>query len=170
LDNIPFDIEMIKKHSLKQTEKTISQIDFEALISETCETLKVEPMSIKQRVQSSLDYLGYVDMNIDCDARYGYVTEVESKKTLRVTVYSLGNSRTIVYRIDKSILGDLKVGDIIYLYKAIKKPKWMLDGEKPNGKPNFKMHPTDTEWHIINYERKSEYEFRSDPYPNAQND
>lgn len=170
LDNVPFDKELIYKYSEKQTEKTISQIDFESLILETISTLSVEPLLISERVQSSLDYLGYIDMQFECDPRYGYVTEIDSKKTLRVTVYSLGNGKTTTYRIDKSIIGDLKVGDIVYLYKVQKKPKWTVDGTKPNGKPNFKMHPTETEWRIVNYERKSEYEFRKSPYPNAENE
>ena len=154
----PFNEDLFVKYSNKQTDKQFREIDFKGMIEEVVSKLDVVDYSISEKMSFQEEHVGYIDLVMDVDSRYVYVSKVEAKFTPKLKLYSLGNGKTLEMKLPKELAKDIKVGDIIYLHKVKQKPRWMPDGTDAKGKTKFKMHPTDKEWWIENYEKRSEHE------------
>lgn len=56
---------------------------------------------IKEQIQYDKEFFGYINMKYDVDANYCYVEELDTKWSPKVTLYSLGAAKTVVYKIPK---------------------------------------------------------------------
>lgn len=155
IEKTPFTEGQFEKYSASQTEKTFKEIDFIPMIKENIKDIVPKKTSIKEKAKYQLEYLGYLDLALGVDGKNCYILDMDTKYTPRITVVSLNNNKTLSFKIKKEYFALLKLkkGDIIYIHKANKSPRWRKAGEHKNGKPKFEIIPNEFEWEITNCER-----------------
>lgn len=96
-------------------------------------SLSNEFYEIKEQMEYDKEYYGYVNMKYDVHSNYCLVQEVDQTYSPKVTLYSLGAGKTIVYKIQKNLFNakPIKTGDAIVVLNFEEKPRWT---RTPDGK------------------------------------
>ena len=100
-------------------------VDFPAFARIVSKEITASPRKLSDRVQSQLDYLGYITIVDDRYSGMAAVLTVDTKYSPRLKLYSLKNGTTLDVKIDKRTFNKdgLKVGDIVKINGTKKKPK-----------------------------------------------
>ena len=123
LDSISYSI--IKKYSAKETEKQFKEVNIPAVLNELAKHLEYDKCTLSEKCGYQLELLGYVDIKDDKYSGLGYVVEINTKYTPRLTIYSLKNGTNIQCKIPKRIfnMNPIKEGNIVRIGKTEYKPK-----------------------------------------------
>lgn len=165
VEKLPFTEEQIKKYADRETEKTYMEMNMAGLIHDVVKDIPDEDISIRDKIDFQLEYLGYVDLGLGVDPKNCYVTSIDTKFNPKVTVLSLGDGQEVRFKMTKDYysITNLKVGDIIYIHDAKKKQASRPDGTfKKNGKPNFEKIPGVFDYYISNCEKITAEEIYKD--------
>lgn len=147
-DSLPFDIELIRKYSEKETEKQFSKVDYISIIRELEKTIPNDDFSIKQKIEWQLEYIGSISIIDESrDRREVIVLNLDTKYSPKATLYCINNGKSQVVKFkrkprrrqpDMIYFEDKPVenGDVIYVKKFSKEPAkkkvgedWVLTGE-----------------------------------------
>ena len=125
LDELQIPEPIIRKHSVKETEKTFFIGDIKTLLIEVAKTIKVKKPTLKDKIKAQIEYLGYINI---VDERYKgilAVLEINTTYSPKLKVYSLKNGTVLDMKIDKRTYNSCKLetGDIIKISGFTKKPK-----------------------------------------------
>ncbi len=125
LNELQISESIIRKHSIKETEKTFFIRDVKALLIEITQTIKVKKPTLKDKIKTQIEYLGYINI---VDERYKGVVavlEVNTTYSPKLKVYSLKNGTVLDMKIDKRTYNccKLETGDIIKISGFTQKPK-----------------------------------------------
>ena len=117
--------ELVRPYAEKETEKMFSNINMREFIVAYCKTLQVPKRTMRQRIESQIENLGYVDIVGEGYTGMAVVVDLDTKYSPRVKLYSLKNGTTIDCKIDKKTFNKnkLKVGDTIRIIKSPLKHK-----------------------------------------------
>lgn len=131
--DLPFDEDMIRRHSEKETEKQFSKVDFVSIVKECEKLLEDEDYTLKEKIQFQKEYLGYVNLtDSSLSKRIVLVNDLNTKYSPKANFYCLNNGKSetmkikrkpkrrqpnITYFEDKPF----KEGDIIYAKKIERK-------------------------------------------------
>lgn len=133
--DLPFNEDLIKKHSESKTECQYSGVDFVAIIKDCEKMIEDEDYSMKEKIEWQLEYLGYINFtDSSLDKRIVLVTNLDTKYSPKFTAYCLNNGATEVLKVQKTPKRKrrdrvyfeqlpLKDGDIIYATKMEKEPR-----------------------------------------------
>lgn len=96
-------------------------------------SLSNEFYEIKEQMEYDKEYYGYVNMKYDVHSNYCLVQEVDQTYSPKVTLYSLGAGKTVVYKIQKHLFNTkpIRTGDAIVVLNFEEKPRWT---RTPDGK------------------------------------
>lgn len=88
---------------------------------------------IKEQIKYDEEFYGYVNMKYDVHSNYCYVQEVDQTYSPKLTLYSLGAGKTVVYKVNKKLFSDrpIKTGQAIVVLNFEEKPRWT---KTPDGK------------------------------------
>ena len=96
-------IKLIKKYMASETEKqyrfTLEGMD--ALLAELCEQIPDADIPLQARLQSELEYLGYVSYCDPSRPNTAVVQEINTKYTPKLTLYRLDTGSTMVVKLKK---------------------------------------------------------------------
>ena len=139
VEESPFTLEQIERHSARRTPKTFMEVDFNDMVREIIQSIPDDDLSIKEKADAQLENLGYIDLQLGVDAKNCYVTSVDTKYTPRVQVVSLDKGKTVEFRVKKDYFShlNLEVGDIIYMHNMESRQAYRPDGYHKNGKMKF---------------------------------
>ena len=117
--------ELVRPYAEKETEKMFSNINMRGFIVAYCKTLQVPKRTMRQRIESQIENLGYVDIVGEEYSGMAVVVDLDTKYSPRVKLYSLKNGTTIDCKIDKKTFNKnkLKLGDTIRIIKSPLKHK-----------------------------------------------
>ena len=118
------------------TEKTYSKLDSKKLLHRLAGSIHVKKRSLKEMIQSQIEYLGYIDIADEQYKRMLVVLSMNTEYSPRLECYSLKNGTTIHCKISKRIFNENKIkkSDIIKVkeYKIKEKIKRTAEGDFVN--------------------------------------
>lgn len=127
-DNIVgYPLWVFEKNAIKETDKQFRFEDTLPMLIELCETIDYPKTTIKNRIQSELEHLGYIQTVIDSVSdEYHYVTDMNGNW---LTLYQLnsGDSKKIKSRKKYLSETEIGVGKIIKILNISEEPKWRKD-------------------------------------------
>ena len=128
-DKNPYSIDIISKYS-KETEKQYVIIDEEGFCNDIISSFEDKEISIKERLDAQIEYLGYIEYKNDKAKDYGYIIDVNTKYTPRFTIYKIDTGETISVKYSKRDYeqSDLDKGKIIKFVTTEKPRKKLIDG------------------------------------------
>lgn len=117
--------ELVRQYAEKETKKMFSNTNMRGFIVAYCKTLTVPKRTMRQRIESQIENLGYVDIVGEEYSGMAVVVDLDTKYSPRVKLYSLKNGTTIDCKIDKKTFNKnkLKLGDTIRIIKSPLKHK-----------------------------------------------
>lgn len=148
IDEIPFNIELIKQNS-HETEKQFSKIDFGIILENYFHEIKDDDFTIKEKIEHHKEYLGYTNIKIDTHPSNCYVSDViinskYKKSHPKLILMSLGSGKEFDAKIDRKYFANMNVekGDLISIKNSTYKPIKFKDDETGEWKvvPNKKQY------------------------------
>ena len=117
--------EDIRNFAERETEKMFSKVNIKEFLLSAAEKQKYKPRTLKERIQSQITHLGYVDIVDENYKGMGAVLSVDTKYAPKLKIYSLKNGTTVECKIDKKTFNTNKLisGDIVQIQGQRKKPK-----------------------------------------------
>ena len=109
----------------KETEKQYVNVDYMKILANVEKRIPNEIVPITEQVLFEVDVVGYISMTYDVDKRYCLVTDVDTKYSPKVTLYSLGSGKEVVCKINKALFKaePFKRGQLIKCGKFFEKYK-----------------------------------------------
>lgn len=128
-DNNPYPVDVLMKYS-KETDKQFKIIDEEGFINEIISTFKDEDLPIADRLAAQLDYLGYLEYTNPKAQNWGYITEINTKYTPKLSVYKLDTGEMITLKISKNdfAMSELKEKAIFKFITEDRPKRKLVDG------------------------------------------
>lgn len=99
-----FEIEIIRAHAEKETEKQFSKVDNEAIVREWLNVTPSMEDSIQELVANQIEHLGYVDVedyNMPIDMYLVQDAHTDKWKRVWMRLYHLASNQSIEYKCDK---------------------------------------------------------------------
>ena len=112
----------------KETEKQYVNIDYRKMLSNIETRIPNKAISVTEQALFEIDVVGYISMIYDVDKRYCLVTDVDTKYSPKVTLYSLGSGKEVICKISKTLFKEepfkkgqlIKCGNFFEKYKQRK--------------------------------------------------
>ena len=123
----------------KETEKQYVNVDYMKMLANVEARIPNEIVPITEQVLFEADVVGYISMVYDVDKRYCLVTDVDTKYSPRVRLYSLGSGKETTCKINKITFNEtpFKKGQLIKCGRFYQKDRqrktetgWESTGEK----------------------------------------
>jgi len=160
-DNLPFDEEIIKKYSKKETPKQYSLENFVGVIGELEKTIPDEGCTVKERAQWQIDFIGYVDIIDTSDPdKCVVISKSENQWNTIVDLYNLAKGTTVKFKLrNRNKIENFSAGDIMnvrsYEQKLRVTPRRDEKGDiirnPRNGKPKYYDETDKLEWILNSY-------------------
>lgn len=144
--------EIIIKYST-QTPKQFRNLDNIAIINELIIKIEDKNISIKELIACQIEYLGYININLDTHKSNCVVLKIDTKYAPKVTMMSLATGTTITAKIYKNMLPDIEEGDIIKVTKIFQEDGWKKDDDD-----KWIKDPTKKVWRLKSFNRLAERE------------
>ena len=122
--------DIVKKYS-RETEKKYILENADGFIQEMCERVENKSISVKEYLSAENEYLGYVDY-VNPDLKdYGFVLDIDTKYSPKLTVYNIGTGNTDIYKVSKNTFActPISPNDIIKFSYKKKFRKRLVDGK-----------------------------------------
>lgn len=128
VNEMVYDIDLIKRYCGKATDKTLSQINNRGLILAILRHSPMPKTTIVDKIKYQLEAMGYADINDPTvDVNMWLVTNVDisSYGTVKVTAYNVCYGVQKQYKVDKKYWANHKLESGDYIKAVIgEKPKW----------------------------------------------
>ena len=118
---------VFEKHAVKETEKQFRFENTLPMLIELCQTIDYPKTTIKNRIQSELTHLGYIQTTIDTiEDKYYYVTDLSGNW---LTLYQLNSGHSKKIKSRKKYLSETEIdtGKIIKVLEISEEPRWRKD-------------------------------------------
>lgn len=125
LAELGISLETIKPFAQKETEKMFMGVNFPAFVRMASKEITAPQRKLSEKIQSQIEYLGYITIVDDRYSRMAAVLSVDTKYSPKLKMYSLKNGTTLDCKIDKKTFNKekLKDGDIVRISGTKNKPK-----------------------------------------------
>ena len=143
--NLP--LELVEKYATSETSKQY-RFQIEAmnnLIRDFAEMIPDGEIPLRTRIESEAEYLGYISYSNPKFQNTGFVLDVNTKYSPKITVYHLDTGTTVIYKLSKAAYqkNPFDKGSFIKFYSQEKNKSKLVDGEW--------IKTSDTELWISNY-------------------
>ena len=117
-DNLDLPVELVQKYAISESAKQyrFDEESMNAMIKEYCDMLPNEDMPLRHRLNAEIEYLGYISYtNPELEKNIGFVIDVNTRYSPKITMYMLATGETIVYKLSKKAYENnpFNTGDII---------------------------------------------------------
>lgn len=125
IDRLGIPVEIVRRFSEKETAKLFKEIDMKSILINIAGQIQYTKRSLKERISSQIEHLGYVDVVGDEYKGMGALLDINTKYTPKAKVYSLKNGSNVECKIDKRFYNRNKIerGDIIKITETKNKQK-----------------------------------------------
>lgn len=94
-------VELVEKYST-QTEKQYKITDQDGFLNELCSMIPKVEAPLISRIQWQIESLGYTTLILPDKKQIGYVVDINSKYSPKISVYQLWDGKTEVYKLQKA--------------------------------------------------------------------
>lgn len=128
-ENNPYPVEILEKYS-KETEKQYKITDEEGFMNEIITTIPNEELPIQTRLAAQAEYLGYIEYTNPKAKNWGYILDIDTKYSPKLSVYCLDTGNTTVIKISKNDFANsgLKSGQVIKFISEPRPKRKLVDG------------------------------------------
>ena len=117
-DKLDLPLELVQKYAISESAKQykFDEESMNAMIKEYCDMLPNEDMPLRHRLNAEVEYLGYISYtNPELEKNIGFVIDVNTRYSPKITIYMLATGETIVYKLSKKAYENnpFNKGDII---------------------------------------------------------
>ena len=117
-DKLDLPLELVQKYAISESAKQykFDEESMNAMIKEYCDMLPNEDMPLRHRLNAEVEYLGYISYtNPELEKNIGFVIDVNTRYSPKITMYMLATGETIVYKLSKKAYENnpFNKGDII---------------------------------------------------------
>ena len=99
-DKCKLPAELLSKYCT-ETDKQWRVQDQDGLIKELCSIIPDVDVPIQSKIEWSKEYLGYISMVMPEKKNVGYVMDLNTNWSPRITIYQLWDGQTVVYKVQK---------------------------------------------------------------------
>jgi DNA polymerase III alpha subunit len=132
-DQLNFPLKLVQKYAVKESDKQFSfeQEGMDALLREFIELIPDEDIPLRTRLESQMEFLGYLDYVVPTAKHKGFVLNVDTKYSPKITMYIFENGRTVTYKLGKAAYtkNPFNKGDILEFRTEEKQQTRKIDGE-----------------------------------------
>lgn len=150
LVDLNIDFEVVRQYSKKETEKMFAGLEPKNLLKYLAKQQKTRRRTLKEKINSQIEHLGYVDIAENRYRKMLVVMSVDTKYAPKLQMHSLKSGTMVECKIDRRTFNKCKLekGDIIRVVGQTKKPKSkrMADG-------TYEHIPNTSEVWITAYEK-----------------
>lgn len=150
LVDLNIDFEVARQYSKKETEKMFTGLEPKNLLKCLAKQQKTRRRTLKEKINSQIEHLGYVDIAENRYRKMLVVMSVDTKYAPKLQMHSLKSGTMVECKIDRRTFNKCKLekGDIIRVVGQTKKPKSkrMADG-------TYEHIPNTSEVWITAYEK-----------------
>ncbi|OMK44393.1 hypothetical protein BER30_000476 [Clostridioides difficile] len=147
-DNLPCNINTMRKYSNKETEKIFKEVDTKELCSYLESQIENTDIPTNEKIQAHFEFVGSCNIkDSNSNPRYCLVIDIDTKYSPKVTLYNISSGNIKIFKVSKPIFEDNKIDvyDLVYLKSIKEKAK----SKKVDGK--WIRSNTETEWWIQEY-------------------
>lgn len=128
-ENNPYPVEILEKYS-KETEKQYKITDEEGFMNEVITTIPDEELPIQTRLAAQLEYLGYIEYTNPKAKNWGFILDIDTKYSPKLSVYCLDTGNTVVVKQSKKDYTNsgLKPKQIIKFISEPRPKRKLVDG------------------------------------------
>ena len=117
-DKLDLPLELVQKYAISESAKQykFDEESMNAMIKEYYDMLPNEDMPLRHRLNAEVEYLGYISYtNPELEKNIGFVIDVNTRYSPKITIYMLATGETIVYKLSKKAYENnpFNKGDII---------------------------------------------------------
>ena len=129
--NLPIDL--VKKYATSETEKQyrFEQEAMQNLLREFADMIPDGEIPLRTRLEAEAEYLGYISYTNPKFQNTGFVLNVDTKYSPKITVYRLDTGETTVYKLQKAAYqkNAFDKGHILKFYSEERQKSRKVDGE-----------------------------------------
>lgn len=102
-DKVELPLNLVQKYTISETEKQykFDEESMNAMLKEYCSMLPDEDMPLRHRLNAESEYLGYISYVAPELKDTGYVLNIDTKYSPKITVYHLDTGNTVTYKMPK---------------------------------------------------------------------
>jgi hypothetical protein len=117
--------DLVRSCARRETVKMFSEINMVEFLRVICSNVKYKRRTLGEKIKAQVEHLGYIDEVSDKYKGMAVVTELETKYSPKMMLYSLRNGSVESVKVGKREFNKckLKDGDIIRVTGSILKPK-----------------------------------------------
>lgn len=151
-----YDPAILAKHCIKETDKMYKFEDTTDLISELAEAIPDKDLPLKTRLQSQLEYLGYLTYRNNKLRNCYYVMEVNTKYSPVIVCYDLFNGSTVQFKMTARNFAEYPIPEksILQVLQTYQQPRKRKVGVDENGKNIWENVPGEFNTYISNFKLK----------------
>ena len=132
-DKINLPIELVQKYAISETEKQyrFNEESMGNLIREFANMVPDTEIPLRTRLEAELEYLGYLSYIDKSAVNTGFVVDVNTKYSPKISVYKFETGETITYKLQKSAYqkNPFDKGATIQFYSEMRNKSKLVDGE-----------------------------------------
>ena len=132
-DKINLPIELVQKYAISETEKQyrFNEESMDNLIREFAKMVPDTEIPLRTRLEAELEYLGYLSYIDKSAVNTGFVVDVNTKYSPKISVYKFETGETITYKLQKSAYqkNPFDKGATIQFYSEMRNKSKLVDGE-----------------------------------------
>lgn len=133
-DKTTLPVDLIQKHMVSESEKQyrFTPEAMDNLLREYCDLLQDEDMPLRNRLDAEAEYLGYISYtDPDLEKNIGFVINIDTKYSPKITMYMLATGETIVYKLPKKSYerNPFNKGDILKFNTEQRQKSRKVDGQ-----------------------------------------
>lgn len=125
IDKIGIDIELVRQCAENESPKMFTRINSRKLLSIMSCNIHCPKRSLKEKINSQIKHLGYIDIIGDQYSGLACVVSIDTKYSPRLKMYSLKHGSTLDCKIDRKTFNKYKLqsSDIVRIISSKNKPK-----------------------------------------------
>lgn len=123
-------VSLLEKHST-QTEKQYRLTNPDAFLHELCSMVPNIELPMQTRIEAQQEYLGYISIVMIEKKGFGYVMDINTKYSPRLSVYKLDTGKTETYKIQKKVYEKqpFNSGCMIQFNSELRPKSKLIDGK-----------------------------------------
>jgi hypothetical protein len=132
-DKLNLPLALVQKYAVKETDKQfrLELEGMDALLREFIELIPDEDIPLRTRLEAQMEYLGYLDYVVPTAKNKGFVLNVDTKYSPKISLYTFSDGRTVTYKLGKAAYtkNPFNKGDILEFRTEEKQQTRKIDGE-----------------------------------------
>jgi DNA polymerase-3 subunit alpha len=132
-DKINLPLDLVQKYTISETAKQyrFDEEHMNALLREFIEMIPDSSIPLRTQLEKQSEYLGYLSYSNKTAKDTGYVVDVNTKYSPKITIYRFDTGETITYKLQKNAYqkNPFDKGTVLKFYSEMRNKSKLVDGQ-----------------------------------------